>query len=1329
MIYNIKRTNGIVDWLIKAVKPTGTQNREAMGVDVADMAFTLPQYVDFRINDFVDVYGRRYKINQTPTVEKKSKRRFEYKITFEAVWYDLAKVQIQSLDPQNELLEPVFSVMGNAGTIVALIVENANRHSPGWTMGVVDDTAYENFSFSAQNCLQALHELAGKFQTELWIEGKTINLQKREQPSGLVFEQGKGNGLYTIRRELKNNANILTRLYVRGGSTNLPVGYGSVSLLLPDKETYIQDDLKVDEYGLIENTQIFSDIFPTFEGTVTAVTAGDDNWPYFVDTSLDFDLNAYKAPGLDAKVTFNTGQLAGYTFTLDSYNHATKQFKINKKDEEKSIDVPSNLYRPAVGDKYVLIDMYMPAERVTAAENKLAAAAWAYYNPNSDPLSLLQFSASCDPLFIQQNAVDIQLGNTATLLATDMGLSVELRIASYRRDLQDERKYTDVAWRDTIGANEIVRQYAQQQKTLQLIESSGLLDINQLRKSIFLNRLSESNGYLMLSGQKIKAGLADYALDSQKWNGELFAAWLNQPVRTTDDVRFKSITSTSYVSGAMGSGFKIDENGNATFDNLTVRKEFNVFELVLNKISGTNGALAVTDTIKIATVNETPTGYDCTIDTGDNTIAVPFHVNDLVRCQVWNGGGIKYYFAKVSAVNNGTFTLDKATKVGGGVPAAGDVVARFGNTTDTDRQGLMYLTASDTNAPYLDVLDGVTSDNLAGKTKVRLGRLDGITDADFGDLEGYGLYGENVYLKNGKFKGEVTVTGGNAETISGAAAKAAAAQAAAITAAAADASAKIAELNISNEDVTANIAAAQAAAEAFAQSKADIAQAAAIAAASTDAQSKATTAYSDAVTAAAAYSITVANDAASLAEIAAAADALVKANAAYNDAVLAATTQYNTLTASLKDMAYQDVVELSKLGTTVIEGGKIKTTLLDADYIKANVVNAGYINTLNLDAAAIKTGTIDAARLNATQIVSDGGGATTTALGIAQAAAITAAELDAAAKAAAAQAAATAAAALDASTKDASVATAAQAAADAAELAASNLANLAQLAADAAQSAASAANTAYSNLVASLKTMAYQDISDLAVGGQTLITGGKINTFLLDAQAIQAAVVTATYITTLELVATKVSANVGNIGSLQIDSSGFKIGDSDSWANNSNFLKISGDYLLYRKTGSSVGQVRELAFDLYSNPLGSSYTESVRITNTIANAGAFGGTNTALRLEAAAGNNNLALDVVSGITRLKGLRVGVKVISGSYYVQEDDYYILSTAGGLIYLPPNPQEGRTLVFSKTTSSTVTLNTATSIIKDRNSSPGSTHALEWTMTYTFVNGYWQLISFLP
>jgi hypothetical protein len=79
---------------------------------------------------------------------------------------------------------------------------------------------------------------------------------------------------------------------------------------------------------------------------------------------------------------------------------------------------------------------------------------------------------------------------------------------------------------------------------------------------------------------------------------------------------------------------------------------------------------------------------------------------------------------------------------------------RFGNTTDTTRQGSIYLTADDTNAPYEDVIDGVKSYSDLGTLatiKVRLGKLTGINHPTFGQLQGYGLYAkDNIYLDGGK---------------------------------------------------------------------------------------------------------------------------------------------------------------------------------------------------------------------------------------------------------------------------------------------------------------------------------------------------------------------------------------------------------------------------------------------------------------------------------------------------------------------------------------------------------------------------------------------------
>lgn len=807
MRYEIKRTNGSTEWLVASVSPTGKQSKKAMGENVVDFSFTLPKYIDFKLMDFVLVYGERYQLNVLPSVKKVAKNSFEYNMQLEAVFYDLAKVQLQFLNPQNQLLEPSFTLMGNAGTIVGLIVENANRHSAGWSVGVVDDTGYKNFTFNAENCLQGLNRLAQDFETEFWIDNKTIHLQKREQSSGMSFGYGQGKGLYSILRGNNKNINIVTRLYVRGSAQNLPAGYrnSSGSLLLPGGKTYFEDPAKVALYGLIEASQVF-DVKPEREGVVSSIVPGTGNWKFFADNTIDFDLNAVKLD-IPSKVRFNTGQLAGYSFEITAYNHQTKQVTIKKNEEEKSIEMPSDLLRPAVGDKYVLVDIAMPESYVSAAENRLNQAALTYYEKNSDPTLNFAYNIDCDPIWFKQLGVKVTLGNTVMITDTDMGINGEIRIAAYKRDLQSAFKY-EFEVTDSIGANEIIRQYAQQQRTLQLIESSGLLDINQIRKNIFLNRLSESSGYLLLSGTKVKAGiadyapeaghalLADYAQDSDKWDGHQFDDYLNQPVRKTDAVKFISVVadtvnSTLYVSGFTGTGYKINPDGSAEFDSLTVRKELNVNVLNVREITGSGGSIAVTNVAKIKEVFDRGTYWQCTINTDDNTIAVQFRTNDIVRCQVWDGKRLKYYTALVAEVGTGAFNLIKAGKTGAGIPSAGDSVFQFGNTTDTSRQGLIYMTNSDTGAPYLDVLDGISSDSLAGKTKVRLGKLRGINDPDLGQLDGYGIYAERAFIK-----GKIVVTGGNAETKDGATAKANAAGQSAIQAAANDAAAKINNLQI-----------------------------------------------------------------------------------------------------------------------------------------------------------------------------------------------------------------------------------------------------------------------------------------------------------------------------------------------------------------------------------------------------------------------------------------------------------------------------------------------------------------------------------------------------
>ncbi|ADY51511.1 hypothetical protein Pedsa_0939 [Pseudopedobacter saltans DSM 12145] len=795
MQYQIKRGNIVV----LTVTAPGKQQRQAMGVDVVNMSFSLPNSVNINIGDTVEVYGRVYKLNRPANVTKISNKQYDYTLEFEALFYDLAKVQLRGLDATNQLTEAEFTIMANAADIVDLIVRNANRLYSGYTIGVVDETELQNFIFNGENCLQALNRLADAFQSEFWIDNKTIHFQKREQSTGVVLSYGQGNGLYQLYRGKKSDADLVTRLYVEGGSRNLPEGYGRTRLQLPGPLNYIEV-AGADE--IIEATKIFENIIPERVGTITGL--GADMFT-FIDSSMDFDINDHLS-GKPAKIGFQTGALAGYEFELASYNAVSKQFKINLKTDEKAYEdgLPNHTLKPAVGDKYSVFDIYLPNSYVVDAQNRALAAGQAYLDKYKNVQ--YEYGASLTPIWVKQNNPNIVLGYTVQIVDADMGIDKEIRIVGYTRDLQEPNTY-DLELGDTISISEIVRQYAQQERILYAIQTAGLLDPEQMRKNLFLNRLSENNGYLIIGTEKVKSGLADYAtlaaratladyaLDSDKWDGQQFADYLNQPVRTMDSPKFEGISSPLFVSGAFGSGYRVSKSGGKytlELDNLVVRDGFTATELTINKIRSSNGAIAVTDAGVIKTVQIVDLGqFEITLD-GD----VSFLQNDILRCQVFTGTGIKSYHLLVLGVSGSVISVAKIQ--GSNSISTGDTIVRVGNISNTDRQGLLYLTNSDSGAPYLDVLDGVNSASFAGKTKVRLGKLSGIVDPDFGALSGYGIYAER-----GFFKGSIQVTGGNAATKSYAETQANNAQITAINTAATDATNKVNALQIGGRNLLA----------------------------------------------------------------------------------------------------------------------------------------------------------------------------------------------------------------------------------------------------------------------------------------------------------------------------------------------------------------------------------------------------------------------------------------------------------------------------------------------------------------------------------------------
>lgn len=204
------------------------------------------------------------------------------------------------------------------------------------------------------------------------------------------------------------------------------------------------------------------------------------------------------------------------------------------------------------------------------------------------------------------------------------------------------------------------------------------------------------------------------------------------------------ISSESFVSGFGGEGMKIYKavtgDWNMEIDNLTVRKIFSVFELVVQKITYQGGMIIRSAAGgKLTKVIDGGSYWRCEHDSTDD---------DQIICQAFTGTETKRYWRLVTSAGAGYFNLSKVDcEEGSGIPETGDNVAVLGNRTNTARQKAQIDCAVGDSAPYRDDYDGINSYSLVNRLITRTGNLNGITDAVFGVLTGSGLYGTNVYLK------------------------------------------------------------------------------------------------------------------------------------------------------------------------------------------------------------------------------------------------------------------------------------------------------------------------------------------------------------------------------------------------------------------------------------------------------------------------------------------------------------------------------------------------------------------------------------------------------
>lgn len=213
-----------------------------------------------------------------------------------------------------------------------------------------------------------------------------------------------------------------------------------------------------------------------------------------------------------------------------------------------------------------------------------------------------------------------------------------------------------------------------------------------------------------------------------------------------------TIGTSTFVSGQ--TGWRIDADGSAEFNNIVARGEIRTSVFVKDEIHVTGGTMLVLGgSVLLNSFTSVTSPSTSTLDLQDppSGHAQLFSVNDILRLK--DGSGADNW-VKVTAVSNQTtFYRYTVLKQSGSNATFYPGVAVVDYKTATD--GYVLMTSDMSNAPYVDVgLSGSTP--WAGTSaQARLGNLAGITDPIFGSLSGFG-----IWTNTGYFTGAILATSG-----------------------------------------------------------------------------------------------------------------------------------------------------------------------------------------------------------------------------------------------------------------------------------------------------------------------------------------------------------------------------------------------------------------------------------------------------------------------------------------------------------------------------------------------------------------------------------------
>lgn len=314
-----------------------------------------------------------------------------------------------------------------------------------------------------------------------------------------------------------------------------------------------------------------------------------------------------------------------------------------------------------------------------------------------------------------------------------------------------------------------------------------------------LNGLSYDYGYILYQGDRIKAGMADDCTPGGALEKKMLRKDIDDTAKgkiTFEDVitllkglqlgdgksqitgeglaKLYAFMTYNFVSGAYGSGARIDNNGDAEMNSLFVRQFISAPKFVFNEISVT----------KAEQWNTNGYGTIESVDTGKHIISLHLEGNDYGSLQVGDicrgiyadidnaHGSDKntegalddcnfvlhkgffttyFYVKKIITSEKGKFVFEYGKRSEATPdPCAYMDFAQYGSFTDDKRQSSMYFSSRGNS--YIEVLDGVCNWEIYTENRVcRYGWLGGLAikrrDGSYIHPSGNGIFvQDNVYF-------------------------------------------------------------------------------------------------------------------------------------------------------------------------------------------------------------------------------------------------------------------------------------------------------------------------------------------------------------------------------------------------------------------------------------------------------------------------------------------------------------------------------------------------------------------------------------------------------